>query len=192
MSFPPIHRVVTGHDAEGNAQVASEGELPKVVEIESIPGTVFHEIWATDATPAAVDNGEDPTLGDLQLSPPASGTRIRIVDIPPDSEEFLARGAEAMDAAFSQIGEAEASTVKGDSPHPLMHRTETVDYGILLEGELVLVLDRGEVTLKPGSVVVQRGTNHAWANRSGKPCRIAFILVDGRYDPALAEALQGR
>ncbi|TCK07557.1 cupin domain-containing protein [Marinobacterium mangrovicola] len=192
MSFPPIHRVVTGHDAEGNAVVASEGAPPKVVEIESIPGTIFHEIWATGATPAIVDNGEDPTLGDLQLSPPASGTRIRIVDIPPDSEEFLARGAEAMDAAFSQIGEVEASTVKADSPHPLMHRTETVDYGILLEGELVLVLDRGEVTLKPGSVVVQRGTNHAWANRSGKPCRIAFILVDGRYDPALAEALEAR
>ncbi|SEG49044.1 cupin domain-containing protein [Marinobacterium lutimaris] len=192
MSFPPIHRVVTGHDAEGNAVVASEGAPPKVVEIESIPGTLFQEIWATGATPAVVDNGEDPTLGDLQLSPPASGTRIRIVDIPPDSEEFLARGAEAMDAAFSQIGEVEASTVKSDSPHPLMHRTETVDYGILLEGELVLVLDRGVVTLKPGSVVVQRGTNHAWANRSGKPCRIAFILVDGRYDPALAEALEAR
>lgn len=192
MSFPPIHRVVTGHDAEGNAVVASEGVPPKVVEIESIPGTIFHEIWATGATPAVVDNGEDPTLSDLQLSPPASGTRIRIVDIPPDSEEFLARGAEAMDAAFSQIGEAEASTVKSDSPHPLMHRTETVDYGILLEGELVLVLDRGDVTLKPGSVVVQRGTNHAWANRSGKPCRIVFILVDGRYDPALAEALEAR
>lgn len=192
MSFPLIHRVVTGHDAEGNAVVASQGGLPKVVEIESIPGTVFHEIWATEASPAPVDNGEDPTLGELQLSPPASGTRIRIVDIPPDSKEFLARGAEAMAAVFSQIGEPEASTARGDAPHPQMHRTETVDYGIVLEGELVQVLDKEEVTLKPGSVVVQRGTSHAWANRSDKPCRIAFILVDGRYDPALAETLKTR
>ena len=70
-----------------------------------------------------------------------------------------------------------------------MHRTESVDYGIVIEGEMTLVLDRGEVALKPGSVVVQRGTNHAWANRSGKPCRMLFILVDGEYDPAIAAQL---
>jgi uncharacterized cupin superfamily protein len=73
-----------------------------------------------------------------------------------------------------------------------MHRTETVDYGIVIDGELTLVLDDSEVQLKPRSVVVQRGTNHAWANRSGKPCRMLFILVDGRYDPAVAAAVAGR
>ncbi len=73
-----------------------------------------------------------------------------------------------------------------------MHRTESVDYGIVIEGELTLVLDDSEVQLKPGSVVVQRGTNHAWANRSGRPCRMLFVLVDGRYDPAIAQALAAR
>jgi uncharacterized cupin superfamily protein len=73
-----------------------------------------------------------------------------------------------------------------------MHRTETVDYGIVIEGELTLVLDDSEVQLKPGSVVVQRGTNHAWANRSGKPCRMLFVLVDGAYEPAVAAALAKR
>lgn len=186
MGFPSIHRVVTGHNTQGRAVVASQGPLPTVVEIAAIPGTVFHEVWSTLQSPAVVDNGLDPTLGPLVLPPPQGGTRIRFVDIPPDTPEFLARGAERMHDAFSQIGDAAASTVKTDSPHPLMHRTESVDYGVVIEGELTLVLDDGEVQLRPGSVVVQRGTNHAWANRSGAPCRMLFVLVDGRFDASVA------
>jgi mannose-6-phosphate isomerase-like protein (cupin superfamily) len=192
MSFPPIHRVVTGHDTEGKAIVASSGPLPTVLELQAIAGTVFHEVWATTGSPAPVDNAADPTLGPLTLSPPPQGTRIRFVDIPPDTPEFLAHGAARMHQAFSQIGEVEASTVKVGSPHPLMHRTESVDYGVVIEGEMTLVLDDTEVQLRPGSVVVQRGTNHAWANRSGKTCRMLFVLVDGQYEPALAQALAHR
>lgn len=125
MSFPAIHRVVTGHDADGQA----------------IPG-----------------------LGPLTLPPPQAGTRVRFVDIPPDTAEFLAHGATRMKEAFTQAGDTAASTVKRGSPHPLMHRTESVDYGVVIEGEITLVLDDSEVLLKPGSVVIQRGTNHAWAN----------------------------
>jgi mannose-6-phosphate isomerase-like protein (cupin superfamily) len=189
MGFSPIHRVVTGHDAQGKAVVASNGSLPTVVELKAVPGTVFHEVWSTTGAPAAVDNGADPTIGPLMLPPPKQGTRIRFVDIPPDTADFLARGAARMKDAFGQIGDVAASTVKADSPHPLMHRTESVDYGIVIEGEMTLVLDDSEVLLKPGSVVVQRGTNHAWANRSGRPCRMLFVLVDGAYDPAIAQAL---
>lgn len=189
MSFPPIHRVVTGHDGDGQAIVISDGPLPTVAEIKAIPGTVFHEVWSTQGTPAPVDNGADPTLGPLLLPPPKHGTRIRFVDIPPDTADFEQNGAKRMKEAFAQIGDEHASTVRADSPHPLMHRTESIDYGIVIEGEMTLVLDRGEVLLKPGSVVVQRGTNHAWANRSGKPCRMLFILVDGQYEPTLARAL---
>jgi mannose-6-phosphate isomerase-like protein (cupin superfamily) len=187
MGFPSIHRVVTGHNSLGRAVVASEGSLPTVVEIAAIPGTVFHEVWSTDQSPAVVDNGPDPTVGALVLPPPPGGTRLRFVDIPPDTPEFLAHGAKRMHAAFSQVGDASASTVRSDSPHPLMHRTESVDYGVVIEGELTLVLDEGEVPLRPGSVVVQRGTNHAWANRSGAPCRMLFVLVDGQFSPSVAQ-----
>jgi mannose-6-phosphate isomerase-like protein (cupin superfamily) len=189
MNFPPIHRVVTGHDAEGKAVIVSNGPLPKVEEIAAIPGTVFHEVWSTTGMPAPVDNGPDPTVGPLMLPPPKQGTRMRFVDIPPDTAEFLAQGASKMKDAFSQIGDEAASTVKKHSPHPLMHRTESVDYGIVIEGEMTLVLDDSEVLLKPGSVVVQRGTNHAWANRSGKLCRMLFILVDGQYEAGIAQTL---
>ncbi len=188
----PVRRIVTGHDSEGKAVIIEAGPLPTVVPIEKIPGTVFHEIWSTDATPARVGNTPDPTLGALVLPPPKSGSRIRIVDIPPDSEEFLKHGAERMKDAFSQIGDAAASTVKHNSPHPLMHRTESIDYGVVLEGEMTLVLDDSEVQLHQGDIVVQRGTNHAWANRSGQMCRMLFVLLDGEYEPELRTALATR
>jgi mannose-6-phosphate isomerase-like protein (cupin superfamily) len=117
---------------------------------------------------------------------------MRFVDVPPDTQEFLDHGAAKMKEAFSQVGDVSASTVKAHSPHPLMHRTESIDYGIVIEGEMTLVLDDSDVLLKPGSVVVQRGTNHAWANRSGKPCRMLFILIDGAYAPDLAAAIARR
>lgn len=182
-------RYVTGHDAQGRAIVALEGPAPLAARLAAIPDTVFHELWATGPTPVAVDNGADPIAPPLQLAPPQGGTRIRIVDIPPDTEDFLAHGAERMAAAFGEIGDVKASTVRTDSPHPLMHRTETLDYGIVIEGELVLVLDTEERRLLPGDVVIQRGTNHAWANRSGRPCRMVFVLLDGHYAPAVAAAL---
>ncbi len=189
MSLPPIHRVVTGHDAHGKAIVSSNGPLATVAEITGVPGTVFHEVWSTSATPASLNNGADPTMGPLTLSPPKLGTRIRYVDIPPDTDDLLKNGAARMKGVFEQTGNAATSTVNANSPHPLMHRTETVDYGILIEGELTLILDDSEVDLKPGSVVIQRGTNHAWANRSGKMCRMLFILVDGAYEPSMGQML---
>ena len=193
MTLPAIHRVVTGHDAQGNAIVSSDGPLRTVVELKTLPGVVFHEVWSTTGTPARIDNGSDPTLAPLVLPPPKHGTRIRFVDLPPDSPELLSRSAADARAGFSEIGDADASTAhRQGAPHPLMHRTESVDYGIVIEGELTLILDQGEVVVRPGSVVVQRGTNHAWANRTDRTCRILFVLVDGENEPALAQALAKR
>ncbi|TRL40792.1 cupin domain-containing protein [Rhizobium straminoryzae] len=189
--FPPITRIITGHTKDGRSALSEVGPLPTVVELAAIPGTVFHEVWATGESPARVDNGPDPTTGPLVLPPPAGGTRIRFVDIPPDTEDFLQNGSARMGDAFEEIGDRAASTVREHSPHPLMHRTESIDYGIVIDGEMTLILDDDEVLLKPGSVVIQRGTNHAWANRSGAPCRMLFVLVSGTYDPALAEQLAG-
>lgn len=190
MTLPCIHRVVTGHNPQGQAVVSSSGPLPMVVEVAAVPGTVFHEVWSTFEAPAVISNGADPTTGALTLPPPSGGTRIRFVDIPPDTEDFLEHGAERMREAFRQIGDADASTVKHNSPHPLMHRTESVDYGVVIEGELTLVLDTSEVLLRQGSVVVQRGTNHAWANRSGRMCRMLFVLISGEYDEEIGKTLE--
>jgi hypothetical protein len=178
-------RIVTGHDADGRAVIAMQGPPPNAFPLKAVPGTVFHEIWNTSGSPAAVDNGADPTLKALQLGPPASGSLIRVVDIPPDTVQN-AVSAEDAAAAFEEIGAGHAGTGKSDSPHRLMHRTETIDYGIVLAGKVWLVLDADEVELHPGDIVVQRGTNHAWSNRTDAPVRMAFVLLDGRFSPEIA------
>lgn len=94
--------------------------------------------------------------------------------------------AEEAAAAFAEIGESRAGTGQANSRHKLMHRTETLDYGIVTEGEVWLVLDEEEVHLKRGDVVVQRGTNHAWSNRTEAMARMVFILLDGRFAAELS------
>ncbi len=187
-TLPPVLRVVTGHDAAGRAVIVQEGAPPTSIALEAVPGTVFHEIWATSSVPAPVDNGPDPTIGPLQLAPPQGGTRVRIVDIPPDSVQD-AIGPDEAAAAFTAIGATHAHAL--DGPHALMHRTETVDFGIVLSGEVWLVVDEGEARLRPGDVVVQRGTSHAWSNRTDATARMAFVLVDGRYADDLPAATNG-
>lgn len=92
MSFSPIHRVVTGHDANGDAVVTSEGPLSTVIELQAVPGTMLHEVWCTSASPPIIDNGPDPTAGSLMLAPPRHGTRVRFVDFPPETQPLLSPG----------------------------------------------------------------------------------------------------
>jgi mannose-6-phosphate isomerase-like protein (cupin superfamily) len=188
-ALPPPQRVVTGHAATGRSTVWQQGVPANVMRLPQIPGTVFYEIWNTASVPVLVDNGPDPTTGPLRLQPPKGGSRVRIVDVPPDTEDFLTQGGERIREAFRQIGGAAASTAAANSPHPLMHRTLSLDYGFVLQGEITLILDEGECVLKAGDVVVQRATNHAWANRSGSICRMAFVLLDGELDTDIAESL---
>lgn len=191
MPFPPIHRVVTGHDTRGKSIISSNGPLSTIREIVTIPGMVFHEVWEMSGTPLIADNGADPTNGPLAHQAPEDGHRVRFVDFPPD-ESYLGDAEAKMKALFREVNDVGALTVKADSPHPMMHRSEAIDYAVVIEGEMTLVLDDSEVELAPGSVVVQRGSNHAWANRSGKPSRMLFIQLSARYHPAIAEVLAQR
>jgi Cupin domain len=185
MSLHPVRRIVTGHNERSKAVIITDGEPPNVIELKAVPGTVFHEIWNTNASPAPIDNGEDPTLRKLQLHPTPQGSIIRVVDIPPDAM-VNSISNEAIAAGFAQIGAESSATQQSDSPHKLMHRTETIDYGILLSGELWLVLDEEETRLSPGDIVIQRGTNHAWSNRTDETARMLFILLDGKFAKGLA------
>ena len=102
----------------------------------------------------------------------------RVVTFPPDDTFRGKVGAKEVEAFFRAMGSPAASTYSADAPHPYMQKTRTLDFCLILEGEITLVLDTAEVHLKAGDTVVQRGTNHAWSNRSNKPCRIAFSLHD--------------
>jgi mannose-6-phosphate isomerase-like protein (cupin superfamily) len=182
----PFRRIVTGHDKEGRAVIASDAPPTRVKRIGE-HGPVFYEVWNTREAPARIDRtGGEPAEPGLVLPPPRHGTRIRVLDFPPERDDIRAVDAATAREHFAQMGAAEASTHGGDAgPHPFMHRTRTIDYGIVLEGEITLVLDQGETVVRAGDIVVQRGTNHAWANRSGQNCRIAFILVDGKFEDGL-------
>ena len=182
----PVRRVVTGHNEAERAIIYSDAP-PTRVQVIGGNGPTFHEIWNTRETPAHIDrDGGEPPEDQLILAPPRHGTRIRVLDIPPETKEFAAIDAATARKHFAEIGAAEASTHGGaQGRHPYMHRTETIDYGIVLDGEITLIVDEGETTVRAGDIVIQRGTNHGWANRSGRNCRIAFILIDGRFTEGL-------
>lgn len=185
MITAPFRRIVTGHDVDGNAIVQEVGPPQRAARIGGEHGPIFYEVWNTQETPARIDrnSGEPPEPG-IQLAPPKGGTRIRVLDIPPEGDWLANMTPEQIEAHFAEVGAGDAT--RAGSRHALMHRTETVDYGIVLEGEITLVMDVGEMIVRAGDIVIQRGTNHGWANRSGRNCRVAFVLIDGKYEDGLA------
>jgi quercetin dioxygenase-like cupin family protein len=181
-----IRRVVTGHDKNGKAIVLSDGPVPTVHSNPIRPGQQSFEVWKTRAMPVPLAADEpEPTAGPRSLHPPAKGTVFRISVVPPESEETRKLTPEQAQELFRKSGAGEASTFGKGGRHPMMHRTETVDYAVVLEGEITLILDEGEVQLKAGDVVIQRGTSHAWSNRSGKNVKMLYVLIDGDFAPDL-------
>lgn len=146
--LPPIRRVVTGHDPDGTARVLTDGAATNVRR--SPHGTSSTLIWCTDRTPA-----------DIAVGAAVEDMGARTLGTPPPP-----RGTRFTVNEFPPGGP------------PVMHRTETLDYAIVLSGEIDMELDRGTVRLRAGDIVVQRGTNHAWANRGAGPARVAFVLID--------------
>lgn len=182
-----LRRIVTGHDADGRAIVTEDAIAPSVHTNPKRVGYVLTQLWATDRTPAYVGNDPDPTARPLKLEPPKNGTVVRIIEFGPEGDWLERLSTDDTRVAWGALGTSTASTNQtGRAKHPFMHRTQSVDYGLVLDGEITLVLDEEEVTMRAGDFLVERGTNHAWANRSGKPCRILFVLIDGTFDPDIA------
>jgi len=175
----PIRRIVTGNDAEGRSSIVEDGPPPAVITVPERPGYVVSNVWVTGETPAAIDR-PDASTAHQGILPPGNGTILRVIEYPPEPES-RAEFEEMARATFRAIY-PDVAHDPDDAPHAGMHKTETVDYAIILSGEITAVMDEGETVMKAGDILVQRGTNHAWANRSGKPCRIAFVLIDGRFD----------
>ncbi|MCF0068837.1 cupin domain-containing protein [Dyadobacter sp. CY261] len=177
-----FRRIVTGHDADGKATIISDAPPVRTQLVGGPGGPTFFEVWHTLETPALIHyQPDDSDENGLVLPPPKNATRIRVIEFPPEGEEVRKLTVADAAAKFKAMGDENASTFAVEAPHPLMHRTQTVDYGIVLEGEITLVLDREETTIYQGDIVIQNGTNHAWANRSDKLCRMAFVLIDGEF-----------
>jgi mannose-6-phosphate isomerase-like protein (cupin superfamily) len=161
----PTRRVVTGHDSEGRSVFLSDGPVP-VSRTNEDMGIVFDEVWNTETSPVPIHPaGDEPTDRPLRIPPVSTGTKIRV-------NEFLPGHV-------------------SDGIQSPMHRTESIDYGIVLEGEMTLILTDAEVTVRAGDIVVQRGTDHAWANRTDRSAKMAFVLVGGEFGDDLRALLPG-
>lgn len=174
---PQIRRVVTGHDDRGHAVILIDDTAPNTFSSPTIPGFGAAVPWLS-GHPIDHVTDDDP-VGEgspVPTFPRAGETVFRIAEFPPDS----AYPEGAKDAIFDEIdGQAEAAdgAKHSDGKHFWFHRTDSLDYAIVLEGEITLLVDDGEATLRAGDVAIQRATSHAWSNRTDRVARVAFVLI---------------
>jgi len=170
-----VRRVVTGHDAEGRSVILSDGPAASVKEIPTFPGLALTDFWETAGAPASNAGSADAANRPVRLDPPENGTIFRMVEFPPDAS----RPKDSDSAAgFKAIGAGHVQDRA--SSDPMMHKTATVDYAVVVKGEIYAVMEKGETLLRAGDVLVQRGTNHSWSVRGQQPCLVAFILVSAQ------------
>jgi mannose-6-phosphate isomerase-like protein (cupin superfamily) len=170
-----IRRIVTGHDAQGRSNLTFVGDAPNTLDSAAWPGSRVSEIWVTEEMPVdntgTVDRGARP----IRHDPVPNGTIFRVVEIPPEADSEI-----DTEKAFAELGSTRVPTKEDSDKHPSMHATDSVDYLVVISGEMHMLMEDGEVLLKAGDCIVQRGTKHAWINRSNAPCIMAAILVDAK------------
>ena len=175
----PARRIVTGHNAQGRSVVISDGIATNIVSNPIRPNRGLTNLWRMEKTPPSNAGFVDPTAGvQIGLEPPKGGNVFRFFQIAPDKEEAhlpIEERQKRAAAIFTGMGAAHARV--DTSRHPAMHTTKSVDYIILLSGEVTLLLDEGEIAMKPFDVVIQRGTNHAWANHGTVPAVLCGVLI---------------
>ena len=175
----PVRRIVVVDEGEKSKAIA-DGPSPDVRTDPARPGFVSTRIWVTERTPERMAGLRETLQAPHTLEPPSGGSVCRVVTFPPDDAWNGKVGEREVRAYFSAMGSPAASTYAPQARHPYMQKTRALDFCLVLEGEITLVLDTQEVHLKAGDTVVQRATNHAWSNRSGNPCTIAFSSHDAQ------------
>ena len=174
----PTRRIVTIDDQNGKSLAIADGPSPDRRTDPARPGYIAARMWVTAGSPPSIGGFRDAVLGPHTIEPPRHGTVCRIVTFPPDDSFKGKIGSAEVAVFFNAMGSPGASTYSPKAPHPYMQKTRTLDFCLVLEGEITLVLDTEEVNLKAGDTVVQRGTNHAWSNRSNRDCVIAISSHD--------------
>jgi quercetin dioxygenase-like cupin family protein len=173
----PVRRIVTGHDAKGQSCFILDGE-PPLAQQRMAGSVVVTELWLTSNTPADNSGVAEAAGGPLRLQPPTDGSVFRIIDFPPEEQH---RSALSREVAAGDDGSGVVTALKqGAGRAAGFHRTNTIDYVIVISGEIYALMDEGERLMRAGDVLVQRGTNHAWINRSNGVARLAFVLIDAK------------
>ncbi len=171
MKARKIRRLVTGQNEAGKAVFIMDGEAGSILEIAAMGGLTVTDLWETTTAPADNSGGADTADRPVHLEPTPTGTIFRMVEFPPD--KVWKNGGDAREA-FSALGAEHAADDSSDNP--AMHKTASVDYALVLEGEIWAVLDDDERLMGAGDVLIQRGTTHAWSNRTEETCLMMFVL----------------
>jgi quercetin dioxygenase-like cupin family protein len=177
----PVRRIVTGQDEKEKPVILFDGPTPNITTDPARPGFADARIWSTDSTPARINDVKETLNLPNTLEPSPNGSVFRVVTFPPDEVYIRNVGPNEVHAFFESVGSPDACTFSGDAAHPYRQRTMTLDLCIVLEGDITLILDTEEVNLKKGDIVVQRGTNHAWSNRTDRPCVMIISQHDGKF-----------
>ena len=178
MTDAKLARRIVVVDENDKSKAISDGPSPDVRTDPARPGFSAARMWVSDSTPVKLQGLRETLHAPHRLEPPPGGSVCRVVTFPPVDTFMSKVGAQEVQAYFTAMGSPAASTYSGTAPHPYMQKTRTLDFCLVIEGEITLVLDTEEVQLRAGDTVVQRGTNHAWSNRSNRPCVIAFSSHD--------------
>jgi len=169
-----IRRIITGHNARGQSVILSDAPSPHTLSLIDDPPLGLTDLWVTSGAPADNSGAADAAArATITLEPPRGGTIFRVVEFPPDQ----ATVSKLDRAKLFEVLHASGAMDRTGARHPGMHKTATVDYAIVLSGEIYAMMDEGETLMKAGDCLIQRGTNHAWSNRSAEPCLVAFVLV---------------
>jgi hypothetical protein len=174
----PVRRIVTVDGADDRSFALSDGPVDDVLRDPARPGFASTRVWATDRTPAVALTAQAVAALPGLLEPPSRGALFRIVTVPPDSAWSAKASPQAAREFFVAAG-AEHIWRGAGAMHPYLQQSSTLDLCVVLEGELHLILDTAQVSLRAGDSIVQRGTRHAWSNRSNRPAVLAISSHDG-------------
>jgi quercetin dioxygenase-like cupin family protein len=178
----PARRIVCGINAEGKSVIVEDGVPPAIRRGPTRPGFDLRNLWVTASVPAPLDAPD--RTGDFPgFMPPKGGTVIKYIDFPPepkDPAEKARLDKEMLDRQKSAPAEPGVRRRGEGARHVGMHETDTVDYAIVLSGEIYAVVDEGETLMKQGDVLIQCGASHSWDNRSDEICRVLFVMIDAR------------
>jgi mannose-6-phosphate isomerase-like protein (cupin superfamily) len=172
-----IRRVVTGHNAAGRSIVLQDGEATVLSDSPDWPGWGFSGLWLTETTPASNAGDRDPITPQSAAVLRQSPTVFVMCTLPPEATLASLPEAQRSRVTRRAPGEADGVTLGGVQDHFSMHATQTIDYIVLVSGQLTCLMEDGEVTLQPGDTLIQRGTNHGWSNRGTEMAVFAVVMV---------------
>ncbi len=176
-----MKRVITGINKDGKSIISKVDEGHFLPVTDAVPDWYAVELWNTHKMPLDENDDDGIEPDNIKLPPPVNGTAFRLVQFPPEKDMLANLDTDkSMAETMNEYSDESVTNDTSQKVNPMMHKTPSVDYGIVIEGNITMIMEEEEVDLEQGDVVIQRATEHAFSNRSDKPVKMLFVLVDAR------------